>query len=147
MTRLWPSLLGAAKIVQPETILRWHRAGFKAFWRWKSRKKARASELRFESTIRVDHYPDNVPDFQTDPRAKTYPFVYDPEEMPDLMASIARGYPDSERRDRPLGAQVPASGATDAYGKAPDDAHPTPSRRASPIRGAPKTARQSRLRR
>jgi hypothetical protein len=23
--------------VQPETILRWHRAGFKVFWRWKSR--------------------------------------------------------------------------------------------------------------
>jgi len=42
----------------------------------------------------VDHYPDNVPDFQTDPRAKTYPFAYDSEEMPDLMASIARGYPD-----------------------------------------------------
>src|SRR5436309_11414091 len=28
MTRLWPSLLGAAQVVQPETILRWHRAGF-----------------------------------------------------------------------------------------------------------------------
>jgi hypothetical protein len=40
MSRLWPGLLGAAKIVQPETILRWHRAGFKAFWRWKSRKRA-----------------------------------------------------------------------------------------------------------
>jgi hypothetical protein len=40
MTRLWPSLLGAAKIVQPETILRWHRAGFKGFWRWKSRNRA-----------------------------------------------------------------------------------------------------------
>src|SRR2546421_3843317 len=34
------------------------------------------------------------------------------------------GIPRSERRDRPLGAQVPASGATDADGKAPDDAHP-----------------------
>jgi transposase InsO family protein len=40
MTRLWPSLLGTAQVVQPETILRWHRAGFKAFWRWKSRKRA-----------------------------------------------------------------------------------------------------------
>jgi hypothetical protein len=40
MTRLWPSLLGATQIVQPETILRWHRAGFKAFWRWKSRTRA-----------------------------------------------------------------------------------------------------------
>jgi hypothetical protein len=40
MTRLWPSLLGAAQVVQPETILRWHRAGFTAFWPWKSRKRA-----------------------------------------------------------------------------------------------------------
>src|SRR5262245_49387115 len=40
MTRLWPSLLGSTHVVQPETILRWHRAGFTAFWRWKSRKRA-----------------------------------------------------------------------------------------------------------
>jgi hypothetical protein len=40
MTRLWPSLIGAAQVVEPETILRWHRAGWKAFWRWKSRKRA-----------------------------------------------------------------------------------------------------------
>src|SRR3990170_6132810 len=40
MTRLWPSLLGAAQVGQPETHLRWHRAGFKAFWRWKSRNRA-----------------------------------------------------------------------------------------------------------
>src|SRR5262249_23179239 len=40
ITRLWPSLLNATRVVQPETILRWHRAGFTAFWRWKSRKRA-----------------------------------------------------------------------------------------------------------
>ncbi len=40
MVRLWPSLLGLARVVQPETILRWHRSGFKAFWRWKSRNRA-----------------------------------------------------------------------------------------------------------
>ena len=39
MTRLWPGLLGATQVVEPETILRWHRAGFKAFWRWKSRRR------------------------------------------------------------------------------------------------------------
>src|SRR3989440_6389777 len=39
-TQLWPSLIGAAQVVQPETILRWHRAGWKAFWRWKSRNRA-----------------------------------------------------------------------------------------------------------
>ena len=40
MTRLWPHLLATVQVVQPETIIRWHRAGFKAFWRWKSRKRA-----------------------------------------------------------------------------------------------------------
>ncbi len=38
--RVWPSLLGAAQVVQPETILRWHRAGFRVLWRWKSRNRA-----------------------------------------------------------------------------------------------------------
>lgn len=40
MTRNWPNLLDLAQVVQPETILRWHRSGFKAFWRWKSRNRA-----------------------------------------------------------------------------------------------------------
>lgn len=40
MTKLWPSLLSATQVVQPETILRWHRASFKVFWRWKSRNRA-----------------------------------------------------------------------------------------------------------
>jgi transposase InsO family protein len=40
MTRLWPTLLGTTKVVQPATILRWHRAGFKTYWRWKSRNRA-----------------------------------------------------------------------------------------------------------
>ena len=40
MTRLWPGLLGLARVVQPATILRWHRAGFKVFWRWKSQNRA-----------------------------------------------------------------------------------------------------------
>jgi hypothetical protein len=35
--RLFPSILGAIAIVRPETIIRWHRAGFRAYWRWRSR--------------------------------------------------------------------------------------------------------------
>src|SRR5205809_2685429 len=37
MTRRSPSLLGLSRVVQPDTILRWHRCGFRAYWRWKSR--------------------------------------------------------------------------------------------------------------
>jgi hypothetical protein len=35
--RLSPNVLDALKILKPETIIRWHRAGFCAYWRWKSR--------------------------------------------------------------------------------------------------------------
>ena len=37
MTQLWPGFLGLSRVVQPDTILRWHRAGFRAYWRWRSR--------------------------------------------------------------------------------------------------------------
>ena len=40
MTRICPRLLNLAQVVKPETILRWHRASFKAYWRWKSRNRA-----------------------------------------------------------------------------------------------------------
>lgn len=56
--------------------------------------RGRADELRFESTIRVKLYPTSVPDFQTKAAATSYPFAYEPDELPDLAPSIARGYPD-----------------------------------------------------
>src|SRR4051812_4584374 len=39
MTRICPNLLGLSRVVRPDTILRWHRAGFRAYWRWKSRSR------------------------------------------------------------------------------------------------------------
>ena len=37
MYRWFPSILKLVTIVQPETLVRWHRAGFRCYWRWKSR--------------------------------------------------------------------------------------------------------------
>src|SRR5262249_58974229 len=31
-----PSVLRAIMIIRPETLVRWHRAGFRQYWRWKS---------------------------------------------------------------------------------------------------------------
>jgi transposase InsO family protein len=39
LCRLFPSLRSAITIVQPETVLRWHRSGFRLYWRWKSRSR------------------------------------------------------------------------------------------------------------
>ena len=35
--RWFPSILQVFTIIRPETLLRWHRAGFRSYWRWKSR--------------------------------------------------------------------------------------------------------------
>jgi hypothetical protein len=35
----FPSTVGALAIVRPETIIRWHRGGFRAYWRWRSRNR------------------------------------------------------------------------------------------------------------
>ena len=33
----FPSILQVLTIIRPETLVRWHRAGFRCYWRWKSR--------------------------------------------------------------------------------------------------------------
>ncbi len=38
--RLAPNVLNALAILKPETVLKWHRAGFRSYWRWKSRRHA-----------------------------------------------------------------------------------------------------------
>ena len=35
--RWFPSILQVLTIIRPETLVRWHRAGFRRYWRWKSR--------------------------------------------------------------------------------------------------------------
>jgi hypothetical protein len=39
LCRLAPEVLDALTILQPETVIRWHRAGFRSHWRWKSRSR------------------------------------------------------------------------------------------------------------
>src|SRR6202035_2591368 len=34
--RFFPAILNAITVVKPETVIRWHRRGFRAYWRWKS---------------------------------------------------------------------------------------------------------------
>lgn len=44
--RLWPGVLNAIVIVKPETVVRWHRRGFRAFWRAYSTEVALAEWVR-----------------------------------------------------------------------------------------------------
>jgi transglutaminase-like putative cysteine protease len=62
-----------------------------------ARFAGRAQELRFESTIRLDHTPSHALDFRMEEYAETYPFTYSAEDMPDLLRSIERHAPDPRR--------------------------------------------------
>jgi transposase InsO family protein len=39
LSQIWTGWRSAIVIVQPDTVVRWHRTGFRLFWRWKSRAK------------------------------------------------------------------------------------------------------------
>ena len=41
LSKLWTGWRSTLVIVQPATVIRWHRRGFRLYWRWKSRKTGR----------------------------------------------------------------------------------------------------------
>jgi transglutaminase-like putative cysteine protease len=46
--------------------------------------------LQFNTAIRLDHTPENAPDFRIEDYARTHPFSYSAEELPDLKPYIRR---------------------------------------------------------
>jgi hypothetical protein len=46
--RVVPDVRGALAIVKPDTVIRWHRSGFKAYWRWKSRSRGGRPKVALE---------------------------------------------------------------------------------------------------
>jgi len=51
LSRLWPDWQDALILVKPETVIRWHRKGFKLYWTWKSRH--RGGRPRIDAEIRM----------------------------------------------------------------------------------------------
>jgi hypothetical protein len=48
MYRWFPSILKVVTIIEPETLVRWHRAGFRRYWRWKSRSRGGRPQINVE---------------------------------------------------------------------------------------------------
>jgi hypothetical protein len=51
--RMFPSVVKAITIIRPETLVRWHRAGFRRYWRWKSRDPGGRPPLRAELRVLI----------------------------------------------------------------------------------------------
>jgi len=48
MYRWLPSILKVVTIIEPGTLVRWHRAGFRRYWRWKSRSRGGRPQINVE---------------------------------------------------------------------------------------------------
>ena len=51
--------------------------------------------LKFESVIRLEHTPENAPDFRIEDYARSHPFTYAEDELPDLVTYMRRHHPGS----------------------------------------------------
>ena len=40
LSRLWTSWRHSLQVVRPETVIGWHRQGFRRYWAWKSRRRS-----------------------------------------------------------------------------------------------------------
>jgi transglutaminase-like putative cysteine protease len=59
--------------------------------------KRRATSLRFDSFVRMEHKPMLTAEVEVEPYARLFPFSYDPEDMPDLLRSMERQHHDPDR--------------------------------------------------
>jgi len=51
--RWFPAILKVLTIIRPETLVRWHRAGFRGYWRWKSRPRGGRPRIDTEPRVLV----------------------------------------------------------------------------------------------
>ena len=83
----WKSLL---TVVKPETLIRWHRAGWRLFWRWRSRPRGRP------------RIPRNLLSFAKKSSACSSPKLECPSWQPsgNVVALASREQPPSDRSNR-----------------------------------------------
>src|SRR5580704_14750369 len=53
LSRMFPSILDAITVVKPETVIRWHRRGFRAYWRWRSRQRGGRPRINREICVLI----------------------------------------------------------------------------------------------
>src|SRR5678816_2492229 len=51
--RWFPSILQVLTIIRPETLVRWHRAGFRCYWRWKARSLGGRPQIKTDLRVLI----------------------------------------------------------------------------------------------
>ena len=117
LSRIWTNWRSALLIVQPDTVVRWHRQGFRLFWRWKSRSgrfgrpSTEAEVRRLIRRMSRENATWGVPRIQSEPRVARARGVRsnraevqgsNSEATVADLANIPRQSPDGHRRNRLL---------------------------------------------
>jgi transglutaminase-like putative cysteine protease len=71
----------------------------------------RTTELRFDSTVTLEHIESELPHYSLEPEAATYPFAYARDDLPDLAQALQRRFPAADI-DRWTTSFLPPSGST-----------------------------------
>ncbi|MDB5689285.1 MAG: transglutaminase [Sphingomonas bacterium] len=106
-------LIEARLLIEPEPVeLRWLHDVFGNAVAI-ARFDRRATELRFDSFVRMEHDPIVRETVAIESYARTYPFTYSAEDMPDLLRSIERQHLDPGRKVDDWARRFVRGGATD----------------------------------
>ena len=84
LARGWSGWRGTLVMVEPDTVVRWHRSAWRAYWRWKSRRGPPCSSLSTASALRRDEKRPRSP------RGSLRPFVPSAEPVMDTSSAWAR---------------------------------------------------------
>jgi hypothetical protein len=118
--RWFPSILQVLTVIRPETLVRWHRAGFRCYWSWKSRPSGGRPQIETDLRALIRRMSIENPLWGA-PRISV-----DPRRAPQRIgnARLADQPTDLQRRSRPAA---------------------TAARAPAPIRPKPRTARSIEL--
>jgi len=97
LSRLWRGWRSSLLVVQPETVLRWHRRGFRLYWRWKSRKRCGRPKLDAEIRVLIRRMSRENPTWgRRRIRAELHLLGYDVGELTVAKYMVRRGKPPSQ---------------------------------------------------
>lgn len=97
LSRLWPGWRSSLIVVQPETVLRWHREGFRLYWRWKSRSRYGRPKLDAEIRILIRRMSRDNPTWgRRRIRSELHLLGYEVGELTVAKYMVRKGKPPSQ---------------------------------------------------